>query len=481
MFTGATAFLIFLVSKFKRQSKADTMKSEIYYPKHLDFVIRQNIRPAVYDPAVLLNYSGVFNPFTPIYLSFLNGVENPLNPTGLPLDVILFTLRFDKAYAMHSKIYYPIKYVFLIRQNIQPAVYDPAVLLNYPCAFRPFTTIYTAFLSDIVNQLKPTGLPSDVISPLLLKQVLDVVDPTLLNWITMGIEPGDNPNSLNHVRLKRLNLDPSVLLNFRSSYNLLFSSKIPEKLVFHQSLLFESKILNTKLDFRKSHSTETAYLKCSNDVLLTTDSVALASLDLSAAFDMVDHNLLSYPSDSSFSGNITPFHSGSVSLTCGIPQGSAPAPILFPLNMIQLHYYISNHYYVDGNQIYLNFKQILAMVPSFKYIKTYIPLNNLSLNKRGELMHYDAQHIPNVNSIFSTLRDNSLKARRQLDQALKFNNSPFKPTLNLQNNNFPKARPQTPVPKFLRGPLVRKRFGLGLTGLTTAFLFMKKNVRSNII
>lgn len=47
--------------------------------------------------------------------------------------------------------------------------------------------------------------------------------------------------------------------------------------------------------FIKFHSTETALVNVLNDILLATDSgdsVALVLLDLSAAFDTVDHNVL---------------------------------------------------------------------------------------------------------------------------------------------------------------------------------------------
>lgn len=47
--------------------------------------------------------------------------------------------------------------------------------------------------------------------------------------------------------------------------------------------------------FKAHHSTESALLRVMNDVMLTTDTgqpVALVLLDLSSAFDLVDHNIL---------------------------------------------------------------------------------------------------------------------------------------------------------------------------------------------
>ena len=50
-------------------------------------------------------------------------------------------------------------------------------------------------------------------------------------------------------------------------------------------------------EFKKHHSTETDLVKVQNDILQTIDSqsqnsVILVLLDLSAAFDMVDHEIL---------------------------------------------------------------------------------------------------------------------------------------------------------------------------------------------
>ena len=51
-------------------------------------------------------------------------------------------------------------------------------------------------------------------------------------------------------------------------------------------------------DYRAKHSTETALLKVQNDIVLSFDIVSfvvvLVLLDLSAAFDMVDHGFFYY-------------------------------------------------------------------------------------------------------------------------------------------------------------------------------------------
>ena len=90
--------------------------------------------------------------------------------------------------------------------------------------------------------------------------------------------------------------------NYRPISNLPFLSKILEKVVLHKLLshLQENNLSNPfQSAYRAGHSTETVLLRIVNDILsaLDNDNISVLLLldlvlDLSAAFDTIDHQIL---------------------------------------------------------------------------------------------------------------------------------------------------------------------------------------------
>uniref|UniRef100_A0A671US34 Reverse transcriptase domain-containing protein n=1 Tax=Sparus aurata TaxID=8175 RepID=A0A671US34_SPAAU len=242
----------------------------------------------------------------------------------------------------------------------------------HSAVFDQFELVSLNSLGDVVKSLKPTNCPLDILPAKVLKMVFNTVGPSLLVFIKSCLRSGTVPAAFKHavVRplLKKPNLDPSVLSNFRPVSNLPFLSKVLEKVVFIQlqSFLEDNSVLEKfQSGFRSRHSTESALLKVHNDIALSVDAkcpVVLVLLDLTAAFDTVDHSVLlsrlnnyvgihgtelkwftSYLSSRTFSVMVGDLSSSSAPLSCGVPQGSILGPILFSLYMLPLGSIIARH------------------------------------------------------------------------------------------------------------------------------------------
>ena len=98
--------------------------------------------------------------------------------------------------------------------------------------------------------------------------------------------------------IKKQCLDPEILKNYRPVANLSFISKIIEKAIatqIHDHLINNDIVDNFQSAYKAGHSCETALLRVYNDIVTTIgrgNGAMLVLLDLSAAFDTIDHDNL---------------------------------------------------------------------------------------------------------------------------------------------------------------------------------------------
>ena len=312
-----------------------------------------------------------------------------------------------------------------------------------PQTLSSFHPVSLMELLQIISSLKPSSSPLDTIPSVFLKETSSILAPDILvifnKSLSSGVVPVVFKSAVVQPLLKKPKLDSNNLNNFRPISKLPFLSKALEKIVYSQLLTFlnnHSLFERFQSGFRAQHSTETALLKVLNDIRINTDKglcTVLVLLNLSAAFDTIDHSILidrlenwvgvtgsalewfrSYLCDRSFTvaaGNVS---SSPADITCGVPQGSILGPLLFsiymlPLGQIIRNFDISFHFYADDTQIYLSIDPIdsislTSLTPLTECLtainswmsNNYLLLNN---NKTEVIVFGPKRHRPTVSTL----------------------------------------------------------------------------------
>ena len=203
----------------------------------------------------------------------------------------------DKIVKIRSAIYSEsdVSAMHLAKEDLFPDLKNDQTLKNFqPATEEEIRKIILASSSASCN-LDPIPTP-------LLKICVEELLPTITKIVNVSLSSCTLPDSMKEALvtplLKKVSLDPEVLKNYRPVSNLSFVSKIIEKVVatrLNEHLSRNNLMEHMQSAYRQFHSTETALLRVKNDILIALDQrkmVSLVLLDLSAAFDTIDHNIL---------------------------------------------------------------------------------------------------------------------------------------------------------------------------------------------
>ena len=276
--------------------------------------------------------------------------------------------------------------------------------------FNPTTSAEIENIALSFKNNKSPGL--DEISPRVVKSVITHISNHLCYIFNLSLSEGIFQKLAKVIPVYK-NGDKSELGNYRPISILSVFSKILEKIVHKRTMTFLEKyniIHDSQYGFRPNFSTSLALTDLSNKVTDVFEKNMFGIgvfLDLSKAFDTLNHNILldklnfygirgvaldwfsSYLRGRSQRTKFQSTLSEPRDITCGVPQGSLLGPLLFIIyvnDICKASDVLSFLMYADDTNIFLSNKQLHSLINTVNHelneICTWFRANKLSLNTK---------------------------------------------------------------------------------------------------
>ena len=278
----------------------------------------------------------------------------------------------------------------------------------------PFTAspITHTELLDIIKQLNDSSPGNDDVSIKIIKHVSPAISRVLLHLCQSSFSTGIFPDKLKIAKVTPIykSDDRDLLNNHRPISVLPAISKIIEKLMYNRLYNFvnTSILSSAQYGFRRGRSTELALTSFTNDILRAFDDkqyTLSTFLDLSKAFDTVDHRILlaklehygirgvelrwfkSYLNKRTQYVYYKEFRSELEYIIYGVPQGSILGPLLFLLyinDIVNCSKVFKFILFADDSTLYVSHKSLDSLITivneELENVRKWIISNKLTLN-----------------------------------------------------------------------------------------------------
>ena len=332
-----------------------------------------------------------------------------------------------------------------LRQRMVPVLSAPGPPANRSANNFKLSQVCESFVANELKKLKSnksTGLHN--IPARLLKDGADALATPLAIIMNRSINEGSIPASWKHAIVTPVfkSGSKSDTSNYRPISVLPVFAKILEKAVHKMiyNFLLQHKLLSSyQSGFRPLHSTATSLIDITNTILHNIDKgklTGLAFLDLSQAFDTLDHELLlikladfglskssvnwfnAYLTNRTQSVIINGMQSDIEPILYGVPQGSVLGPLLFIMyinDLPSVTKYCKVHLYADDTLLFFESSSVQAIEAALSqdldHVVGWLNQNYLMLNhsKTKVMLLGTHQKLSSVQSFAVSVNDADLE------------------------------------------------------------------------
>lgn len=428
------------MDKEYRQARCERRRLERRWRKtgrkedHLLYIAQRNVCAKLVTSKRELFYANQISKAGNRQKALFQVVENALDKKA---ENVLPTHDDPKALANEFNEYYVNK-IDKLRESI-PVERENDLIEAVPFQGNKLSIFSPTSIDEVSKILKDCGIktsPEDPIPVSILNNIYEVTLPALVSLINKSLEEGSVDGIKHSVidpLLKKLNLDSENKKNYRPVNNLVFLSKLIERIVLSRidDHLNSNNLQNyLQFGYKKHHSTETMLLGIVDELLEAFDDnkfIVMMFLDLSAAFDTIDIqkllNILKFEIGidgvalkwcESFLTNrtqrvkINASYSESIKVKYGTPQGSVLGPRFFDIyvrsqpKIFQMCNFKSTSYADDSNgmkkfAITFQYNTLTNDVPDcLAKITKWMNLQWLKINPdKTEIVVFHPKHLSN--------------------------------------------------------------------------------------